>query len=66
MGRICALCGKKPQFGCSVSHSKRHTNRQFKPNIITVKMATGKILLCAKCKKSLMKPKRTIARKTVK
>ncbi|MFH1003235.1 MAG: bL28 family ribosomal protein, partial [Chloroflexota bacterium] len=23
----CDLCGKSPQFGHNVSHSKRHTNR---------------------------------------
>ncbi len=29
----CALSGKKVQFGNNVSHSKRRTRRQFKPNV---------------------------------
>jgi len=66
MGKICALCGKKPQTGCNVSHSKRHTKRQWKPNIVSVKTATGKVLLCAKCSKSLTKPKRMATKKVTK
>ena len=33
----CEMCGKGPQFGHNVSHSKRATNRQFKPNIQRVR-----------------------------
>ena len=29
----CDLCGKTPLFGHNVSHSKRHTNRRWVPNI---------------------------------
>ena len=29
----CKVCGKGPDFGHNVSHSKRATNRMFKPNI---------------------------------
>ncbi|MCD6288950.1 MAG: 50S ribosomal protein L28, partial [Anaerolineae bacterium] len=29
----CARCGKSLQFGHNVSHSKRRTNRKWKPNI---------------------------------
>ena len=29
----CEICGKGPMFGHNVSHSKRATNRQFRPNI---------------------------------
>ncbi len=28
----CDICGKTPQFGHNVSHSKRRTNRQWKVN----------------------------------
>ena len=28
----CDICGKTPQFGHNVSHSKRRTNRQWKIN----------------------------------
>jgi large subunit ribosomal protein L28 len=34
----CALTGKKVQFGHNVSHSKRRTNRQFKPNVQKVSL----------------------------
>ena len=33
MARRCALTGKDTLFGSNVSHSKRHTNRRFVPNI---------------------------------
>jgi large subunit ribosomal protein L28 len=33
MSRVCALTGKKVQFGNNVSHSKRRTNRRFQPNL---------------------------------
>jgi len=33
MARVCALTGKKVQYGHNVSHSKRATNRRFEPNI---------------------------------
>ncbi len=33
MSRVCALTGKKVQFGHNVSHSNRKTNRRFQPNL---------------------------------
>ena len=38
MARVCALTGKKVQFGHNVSHSKRATNRRFEPNIQKVRL----------------------------
>ena len=38
MARRCELTGKEVQFGCNVSHSMRHTNRRFDPNIQQVKL----------------------------
>ena len=35
MARRCAVCGKGPQFGHNVSHSKVRTNRRFQPNLQT-------------------------------
>ncbi len=29
----CEFCGKGVAFGCKVSHSMRHSNRSWKPNI---------------------------------
>jgi large subunit ribosomal protein L28 len=49
----CDLCGKTPMFGHNISHSKRHTNRQWTPNIhpVTI-MVDGKpkrMNLCTRC-----------------
>jgi len=38
MARICALTGKKVQYGHNVSHSHRTTNRRFEPNIQKVQL----------------------------
>lgn len=55
----CEVCGKTPQFGHNVSHSKRRTKRQFKPNIQRVKvMENGRLVrkyMCAKCIRTLGK-----------
>ena len=40
MARRCELTGKEVQFGCNVSHSMRHTNRRFDPNIQKVKLVS--------------------------
>lgn len=56
---VCEICGKGPQFGHNVSHSMRHTKRQFKPNIQkTTLMREGrlvKVKICAKCLKTTNK-----------
>ncbi len=55
----CEHCGKIAQVGNNVSHSKRRTKRQFKPNIQRVKVIEGdrtvRKYLCAKCIKTLNK-----------
>ncbi|HPG25054.1 MAG: 50S ribosomal protein L28 [Spirochaetaceae bacterium] len=38
MARVCALTGKKVQYGHNVSHSHRTTNRRFEPNIQKVRL----------------------------
>ena len=49
----CDLCGKTPMFGHNISHSKRHTNRQWTPNIhpvtITIDGKTKRMNLCTRC-----------------
>ncbi|MCJ7763783.1 MAG: 50S ribosomal protein L28 [Dehalococcoidales bacterium] len=49
----CDLCDKTPQFGSNVSHSKRHTNRKWLPNIHPAKIEKdGKTIslnLCTRC-----------------
>lgn len=53
---VCAVCGKGVHFGNQVSHSHRRSNKQWKPNIRTVKaMVDGriqKVNVCAKCLRS--------------
>jgi large subunit ribosomal protein L28 len=55
----CDICGKKPLFGQSRSHSMKATKRQFKPNLqrVTV-LVDGRPVrkrVCAKCLKTLNK-----------
>ncbi len=49
----CELCGKSPQFGHNVSHSKHHTNRRWLPNIhrvtITIDGQPKRLNLCTRC-----------------
>ena len=49
----CDLCGKSPQFGHNVSHSKRRTNRDFLPNVhrstVVIDGQTQKLNLCTRC-----------------
>ena len=37
MAATCEVCGKKPSFGMSVSHSHRRTKRRWNPNIQRVR-----------------------------
>ncbi len=57
----CELCGKEPQFGHNVSHSKRATNRQFKPNVqkrlIEIGGQRRRRYVCAQCLRTLNKGK---------
>jgi large subunit ribosomal protein L28 len=49
----CDICGKIPMFGENVSHSNRHTNRNFKPNVHPVTVVVDgkpkKMNLCTRC-----------------
>ncbi len=55
----CEICGKGPQFGHSVSHSKQATKRRWVPNIqrVTVRdgQATKRINVCTRCLRTLHK-----------
>ena len=39
MSKVCAICGKKPGFGNSRSHSMVATKRRFNPNLQRVRVA---------------------------
>jgi large subunit ribosomal protein L28 len=49
----CDLCGKIPQFGHNVSHSKRRTNRKYMPNVhkkaLLVNGRRVRLNVCTRC-----------------
>lgn len=55
----CEICGKTPQFGHNVSHSMRHTKRQFRVNVQKATIVEGgkarKIKVCTRCLRTLNK-----------
>jgi large subunit ribosomal protein L28 len=55
----CAICGKRPQFGHNVSHSKVRTKRQWRPNVqkavVVVDGVEQQLNVCTKCLKTLHK-----------
>ncbi len=61
----CDLCGKKASTGYAVSHSKRHTKRQWQPNVhparITVQGVTRQVNACTRCIRTRAKAARAAA-----
>ena len=55
----CEVCGKGPQFGHHVSFSKRHVNRQFRPNVtkrtLVINGQTRRLNVCMQCLKTFQK-----------
>lgn len=49
----CSVCDKGVHFGIQVSHSHRRNNKQWKPNIRTVRAivdgSVKKVNVCTKC-----------------
>ncbi|MGO5288093.1 50S ribosomal protein L28 [Pseudoscardovia suis] len=57
MAARCAVCGKGPQTGFSVSHSHIRNKRRFLPNLQTVRTnaadgTTVKVRVCTSCMKA--------------
>ena len=56
MSKVCAICGKKPGFGNSRSHSMVATRRRFNPNLQKVRIDVGgtprREYVCTRCLKS--------------
>ena len=56
MAATCDVCGKKPSFGNSISHSHRRTSRRWNPNIQRLRVVVGgtpkRIDVCAACIKA--------------
>ncbi|MDR1693281.1 MAG: 50S ribosomal protein L28 [Oscillospiraceae bacterium] len=52
----CSVCDKGVSFGCKVSHSNRHSNRAWKPNIRRVKAVVDgspcHVYVCTRCLRS--------------
>ncbi|MBM4432152.1 MAG: 50S ribosomal protein L28 [Chloroflexi bacterium] len=55
----CDICGKGPQFGHNVSHSKKATRRRWLPNIQKVTVQDGqtskRLNVCTSCLRTLQK-----------
>ncbi len=56
MAQVCDVCGKKPQFGHSISHAHNVRNRRWNVNLRSVrarvKGATKRLRVCTTCLKS--------------
>ena len=53
MAKKCEICGKGPQYGHNVSHSKVRTNRRFLPNLQIGRVRIGtrvvRARVCTRC-----------------
>ncbi len=53
MAAVCEVCGKKPSFGMSISHSHVRSKRRWSPNIQRVRAvvngSTKRIDVCTRC-----------------
>lgn len=56
MAKVCHICGRKPAFGQSRSHSMVATKRRFNPNLQKIRIdAAGtprKAYVCTRCIKA--------------
>ncbi|OGS28121.1 MAG: 50S ribosomal protein L28 [Elusimicrobia bacterium RIFOXYB2_FULL_48_7] len=56
MSYKCVVCGKHPAAGKNVSHSKRATPRQFRPNLQKIRVkfegSVQRSYVCTKCLKA--------------
>ena len=53
---MCSLCGARRRAGKNVSHSNRHTNRWFLPNVqratLTINGKRQRLAVCTRCLRS--------------
>ncbi len=56
MAARCAVCGKGPQTGYTVSHSHIRNKRAFRPNLQSVRTSVDgeivRVRVCVKCLKA--------------
>lgn len=59
MAGKCDVCGKTKSFGHNVSHSKRRTNRAFKPNVhrkhLLIDGVMKRVNICTRCMRTMSK-----------
>lgn len=55
----CDICGKGPQFGHNISHSKQATKRRWLPNIQKITIQEGettkRLNVCSRCLRTMEK-----------
>ncbi|MFH1639060.1 MAG: 50S ribosomal protein L28 [Chloroflexota bacterium] len=60
----CDICGKSPQFGHNVSHSKHYTNRRWLPNIhpvtVIVDGKSKRLKMCTRCQRTQIKARQSV------
>ena len=56
MAKVCVVCGKKPGFGNSRSHSMVATKRRWEPNLQRIRVLIGgsptRAYVCTRCLKA--------------
>ncbi len=56
MARKCDICGKGTTFGNTVSHSKNHSRRTWRPNLLEVRALSNGVVsnlkICTRCLKA--------------
>jgi len=56
MAYKCIICGKGPKSGKNVSHSKKATPRQFRPNLQKMRVKVAGVIkrgyVCTRCLRS--------------
>jgi len=56
MAAVCEVCGKRPSWGMTVSHSHRRTKRRWNPNIQRVRALVNgtptRLYVCTSCIKA--------------
>jgi large subunit ribosomal protein L28 len=56
MPHACKICGKSPVAGHRISHAHNVSNRQFKPNLRSVRAAVAggskRMSVCTRCLRS--------------
>jgi large subunit ribosomal protein L28 len=56
MASVCEVCGKKPSFGMTVSHSHKRSRRRWNPNIQRVRALVAgspmRVNVCTGCLKA--------------